>query len=132
VHEDDVASIVLPCGATTLVVIASWVEAIDELSRAEGEVQDVVALVGVDDSGSLDPRSRRALRVRGGLWLAVGHEVQLREIPARAFGPVPAWLGRIADRAPVASLVELARAPHPEFGFEIDVARLVHGGGAWG
>jgi hypothetical protein len=112
--------LVLPCGGTTLVVQASWVEAIDDLTIVDGELRDAVALFGLEGDAALGSRSRRAIRLLGGVWLAVGHEVLLRALPASAFGPVPAWLGGLVDRAPIAALVRVEAG----FGFEVDVARV--------
>lgn len=126
--EEEVAALVLPLGATTLVVLADWVEAIDDAARIVGRAIDLVTLLGLDE-GTVDPdKPRRALRVAEDLWLAVGHDVRLRDIPTKDFGPVPAWLGKLADRAPLASIVRLEKG----FALEVDVARVVYGdASAW-
>ncbi len=124
-RDDCVAALLFPCHTATLVVLASWVEVIDDLSRVDGEVRDVLPLLGLEVAPRRAGEERRALRLRSGLWLAMSHEVLLRVMPVAAFGPVPAWLGRLADRAPVAAVVRLESG----FGFEVDVARLAHGDG---
>ena len=126
--EEEVPALVLPLGRTTLVVLAEWVEAIDDTARIEGRSIDLVTLLGLEADVVEPSKPRRALRVSDDLWLAAGHDVRLRDIPTNAFGPVPAWLGKLADRAPLASIVRLEGG----FALEVDVARVVYGdASAW-